>query len=321
MPRLTNRPPKLCHHKGLDLAMVYINGKAKYLGKYGSAEAKAAYKAFVAEWAGQSTPVAPADLVPVIAPHVLTIAEAVVQYRAHAERYYQSREVDNLQEANPADAREVRLSADGRLRADPTPKPTQFMGRAGTRPEHDQRAGDSAQAVLPVGLLLRADSDGRSRSTEYRRVADAGAGRRRDKAQNAGHLGDGRKDAAAFTRDGACDGLVRVAYRRTARGGHRIDDREIQRTGEVWLATMSKHKTAGYGHVREIPIGRTAQAIITPWLLPEKPDEPIFSPLRVDARQAKRRGKRRPGKVYSRAAYPAGGTPRMPAGRGRIVVA
>ena len=102
MPRLKNQVPKLCHHKGQNLAMVYINGKVRYLGRWDSPEAKEAYKRFVAEWATgatQSTPVAPADLVPITAPHVLTIAEALIQSGAYAERYYQSRETDNLREA------------------------------------------------------------------------------------------------------------------------------------------------------------------------------------------------------------------------------
>ena len=83
----------------------------------------------------------------------------------------------------------------------------------------------------------------------------------------------------------------------------RLTTGEIEQTGDVWIARLEKHKTAGYGHTREIPFGRTAQNIITPWLLPGTPDEPIFSPLRVDDRQPKRKGKRTPRKAYSRAAF------------------
>ena len=43
--------------------------------------------------------------------------------------------------------------------------------------------------------------------------------------------------------------------------------------------------------------------MLTPWLRPGMPGEPIFSPLRVDDRQAKRKGKRLPGRAYSRAAF------------------
>src|SRR5262245_61980643 len=101
MPRLASRPPKYCHHKGAGQACVYVDGKAKYLGAYNSPESKAAYRAFVAEWAGQTLPPdhTPKPEQAHVARRVLSIAEALTQYKAHAERYYKSREVDNLKEA------------------------------------------------------------------------------------------------------------------------------------------------------------------------------------------------------------------------------
>ena len=100
MPKLSMRPPRYCCHKSTNRAMVYINGKAQYLGVYNSAESKEAYKRLVSNWLNPSKPVSHADVVPVVAaPRPLTIGEATVQYKAHAERYYQSREVDNLREA------------------------------------------------------------------------------------------------------------------------------------------------------------------------------------------------------------------------------
>jgi integrase len=77
----------------------------------------------------------------------------------------------------------------------------------------------------------------------------------------------------------------------------------VDQTDEVWIARLEKHKTQIWGHDREIPIARSAQNVLTPWLRPGEPDEPIFSPRRVDARQAKRKGKRLPGRSYSRAAF------------------
>jgi integrase len=78
----------------------------------------------------------------------------------------------------------------------------------------------------------------------------------------------------------------------------------IDQSKDIWIANLAKHKTAHYGHVRELLIGRSAQRALEPWLRPDEPDEPIFSPHRVDARQAKRLGgKRPPGKAYSRAAF------------------
>src|SRR5262249_26013710 len=77
----------------------------------------------------------------------------------------------------------------------------------------------------------------------------------------------------------------------------------IDQTGDIWFAKLDKHKTANWVHTREIPIGRAAQAAMGPWLRADEPDAPIFSPLRVDPRQRKRKGKRTPGRAYSRAAF------------------
>ncbi len=47
MPKL-NRPPKLCQKR--NLAIVYIDGKRKLLGLWGSDEAKRDYSRIVSEW-------------------------------------------------------------------------------------------------------------------------------------------------------------------------------------------------------------------------------------------------------------------------------
>ena len=47
MPKLNNRPPKYCKMNGQ--AVVYINGRPKYLGRHGSPESKTAYARFIAE--------------------------------------------------------------------------------------------------------------------------------------------------------------------------------------------------------------------------------------------------------------------------------
>jgi integrase len=74
----------------------------------------------------------------------------------------------------------------------------------------------------------------------------------------------------------------------------------IDRTGEVWVADLDQHKNAHKGKSRRIFIGPKAQQALLPFLLENQRAEPIFSPLSVDERQKKRRGKRLPGKIYSR---------------------
>lgn len=52
------RIPKYRHHKAKDRAVVTIDGRDYYLGKYGSPESKAEYDALVAQWManGRRTP-------------------------------------------------------------------------------------------------------------------------------------------------------------------------------------------------------------------------------------------------------------------------
>ena len=55
MPKLKNRPPK--YSKMNKYAVVYHNGRPRYLGPYGSPESKVAYSRFIAEL--QAAPAVP----------------------------------------------------------------------------------------------------------------------------------------------------------------------------------------------------------------------------------------------------------------------
>ena len=50
MPRLTTRSPKYRKHRASGQAVVTLNGKDHYLGKYDSPESKDAYQRLLAEW-------------------------------------------------------------------------------------------------------------------------------------------------------------------------------------------------------------------------------------------------------------------------------
>jgi integrase len=98
--------------------------------------------------------------------------------------------------------------------------------------------------------------------------------------------------------------------------------RDVDRSGAVWLYTPASHKTERHGHRRVIAVGPKAQAVLRPLLMPEEPDRLIFSPAaavrmsraerrarrktKVPPSQADRRKpspRRRPGEVYTKAAY------------------
>jgi integrase len=97
---MKNHTPSYCLHKGSGQAVVRIDGKDHYLGKYGTAESQQEYDRLIAEWlaAGRRLPAAsPGD--------GLTINELIVSYWTWAEKTYidadgtPTRELENLKDA------------------------------------------------------------------------------------------------------------------------------------------------------------------------------------------------------------------------------
>jgi integrase len=76
--------------------------------------------------------------------------------------------------------------------------------------------------------------------------------------------------------------------------------KDVLRTGEIWTATLSEHKTASAGRSRVLHFGKQAQVWMGPYLL-QPPDSIIFSPKqavkeRAAACKVHRREKQKPNK-------------------------
>src|SRR5947209_2698939 len=97
---MTTRTPSYCLHKATGQAVVRINGKDHYLGKFGTQESRDAYDRLIAEWlaAGRSLPTAKTG-------DGLSINQMLVAYWRWAEKTYcdgdskPTRELDNLKHA------------------------------------------------------------------------------------------------------------------------------------------------------------------------------------------------------------------------------
>jgi integrase len=282
--------------------MVYIGGKAAYLGPYNSAESKEAYRRIVAEWSNQSKPVS--DPPAVIAQSMLTVSEALIQYKAHAERYYQSREIDNLKEA----LRPMREKFGYLPMCDFGPMQLRVLRN---RWIEEGLARNTINArVIRIKRFFRW-------ACSYELIET----RVLDRLNTVESLMPGRggkesKPKAPVTWETVeatlpflpemVQAMVLFGWHTGARPAEitTLTTEMIDKSGDIWSARLDKHKTTNWGHTREILIGKSAQHVLTPWLRPDLPQEPIFSPLRVDDRQVKRaRGKRPPGRSYSRAAF------------------
>jgi len=88
MPKLQNRAPKYSKHKASGQAVVHLNGRDRYLGRYGSKESRACYQRLLSEWkvthglnveAWIPDPLQRADL---------RICELLAAYLEHAITYY-----------------------------------------------------------------------------------------------------------------------------------------------------------------------------------------------------------------------------------------
>lgn len=84
MPRQSVRVPKYRHHKPSGRAVVTLDGRDVYLGKYGTPESKAEYNRIVGEWQLSCFQSGPTQT----ARESLTIDELIAGYLRHAEQYY-----------------------------------------------------------------------------------------------------------------------------------------------------------------------------------------------------------------------------------------
>src|SRR4051812_11343434 len=85
---MKKRTPSYCHHKATAQAVVRIDGRDHYLGKFGSSESHAEYNRLIAEW------YANANVLPcaATADSTLSVAELILKYWEWAEGYYRDAE-------------------------------------------------------------------------------------------------------------------------------------------------------------------------------------------------------------------------------------
>jgi len=87
MSKPRRRIPKYRHYKPKDLAVVRIDGRDHYLGKYNSPESREKYHRLIAEWLGRS-PALPSGFDPDGSVVRLTINEMILAYWRFAKTYY-----------------------------------------------------------------------------------------------------------------------------------------------------------------------------------------------------------------------------------------
>lgn len=100
MRKPTQRTPSYCLHRASGQAVVRIDGKDHYLGKYGTPDSRAEYDRLIAEWLGNGRNLAASTTLA-----SLSVNEIILAFWRHAEQHYRREdgsptgETDNYRDA------------------------------------------------------------------------------------------------------------------------------------------------------------------------------------------------------------------------------
>lgn len=305
MSSVVRKPPSYRHHKPTEQAVVTLNGKDFYLGKYGTPESREAYNRKIAEWlaSGRQT-------MPTSAPgESITVTEVAAAYWIHAEAYYKkpdgtpSSEVplykrllgllDSMYGSTPA-------STFGPLALKAV---RQAMIDKGWRRKSINKQVDrirrvfkwaSAQEIIPASVHHALTT------VEGLRFGRGGA----KESEPVKPAPEAMIEAVKPFLSRQVVALIELQLLTGAREGELLKlravdldtttDTETDPTKRVWFLRPAEHKTAHHQHDRIIRFGPRAQEVIKPFLADRAVDAYLFSPNEAEAdRRAKMRAQRK----------------------------
>lgn len=294
MPRLSYSQPAYRLHKSSGQAVVSIDGKKFYLGKYRSAASRERYNQLILEWMANQR-----SLPAKYRSEGLSIVELLAAYLTHAKDYY----VKNGQ-----------VTGEYRVIVDAVRPLKELYGRSPAK-----EFGPLALEVVrnrmielgwtrrhinkQVGRIIRMFRWGASREMFPVTVPDQLAtldGLRAGRCAAPDNppvppVSDSVVDRTLPHLPPVVADMVRLQRLTGARPSEVCDLRpcDIDRTGEVWLYRPASHKTEHHGKSRVICIGPQGQQLLRPYLLRGAEDY-CFSPQeseqkRRDAQHAARK--------------------------------
>lgn len=274
---MAKKEPGYCLHKGTGQAYIKLDGKAYYLGEYGSDESKERYNRLKSEWLSNrhSEKFQPKES------SGATIADLCLLYLDFAETYYKaSSEYENLQLAiKPLSELFATLPAKQfgilQFRAcrewwlKPGTRSRQYVNKQMKRLLRVFK-WMTGEGLIPSSIFesLRCVASlqrGRSEAKEAPRILPAN-----EKVVQATlpHMTQVLRDMVEFQLLVGCRPGEVVA----------IKPCMVDRSTDVWTITLDKHKGAWRGHSRFIYVGPKAQRILTKYLL-RSADSFCFSPI------------------------------------------
>lgn len=326
------RTPSYRLHKPSGKAVVTLNGHDNYLGTHGTPESRAAYDKLISAWLANGRKLPQARAAEPIPDDGATVAEVVVLFLKHAERYYvkngkPTHEVNGYRTAlqpvvdlfaelpandfSPTALRRCRewLAQRDLCRT--------YLNKQVNRIRHVFRWAVGQELVAPECLLKLQQVEGLKKG----RVEDSIEVRESD---GVGPVEEAVVEATLPFLPRQLAAMVRLQLVAGMRPGEITSMRttDVDRSGSVWLYRPSSHKTEHHDQERFVPLGPVAQDILRPFLK-ANPLAFLFSPREVQeerraaaraarktpltpsqrARKPKRRPKRAPGNQYTTSSY------------------
>jgi integrase len=306
MRKPTPRTPSYCLHRASGQAVVRIDGKDHYLGKYDTPDSRAEYDRLIAEWLGNGRSLATAT-----AAAGLSVNEVILAFWRHAEQHYRSEdgrptgEADNYRDAlRPLKALYGHTAARDfgplALRAvrEEMVKSGLSRGVVNARVNRVRRVFKWAASfeLVPASVY-----------ESLRTVA--GLQRGRSEAREGEGVGPVPEEHVSITLP-FLPAPVRAMAELQLLTGMRVGEVTAMRaidltmSGPVWTYRPASHKNKHCGRDRVIYLGPQAQAAIKPFLTTNLKAY-LFSPraataARNAAQRAKRRTRRTPSQLARR---------------------
>ncbi len=285
MPRLTNRPPRMCRDR--HQAYVKIEGQRVQLGRWGTAKAREAYDRTIAEWLinGRSMPDATGDT-----NEPAPVAEVLVAYVKWARRRYAKSEADTIEAA----VRKVRHLYGSTPADEFGPKrlrvARQAMVDAGWSRSHINKQVSRIRQTFKWGASEELCSERVHRRLATLAALARGEARERDPVKPVPRA-DVRRIRRHLPRQ--VRALIDLQLLTGARADElvRIKATDFDRRGDVWTVVLDEHKTAHHGKARTLYFGPKARRIVGLFLVPDRAlDKPLFSPREAHAGSKRKDG-------------------------------
>lgn len=282
MPMLKNRPPKYSLHRPSGQAVVFVAGRAVYLGEHDSPASREAYGAIVRRWLSGEAPAPVAQTAAPAPPPPATVNDIAAGFWTHAEEYYRRRDGTPTDElANIRQALRPLSELFGNT-------PASTFGPLALQSLRDAmiRAGLARVTINHrVGRVKRCFRWAVSKELvpapvfqALATVAGLRAGRSAAKETSPVRPVEWNTVAATLPHlPKVAAALVTFLWWTGCRPteGCTLRMRDVDRTGRIWRYRPGQHKNEWRGRARTIMIGPRGQAAIAPFVTLD-PDAFVF---------------------------------------------